>query len=133
MVSLLTESGRVQVDAAECAGEDLWLFRADVERATGWSLRPEGLCRDDVCVPVPAALQRPDAVNVAGLWRHRGGPVVHDDDRETWVLGEPAAARGERLRGLEAPDFTLPDLEGNPHSLRDYRGRKVLLVTWASW
>jgi peroxiredoxin len=32
-----------------------------------------------------------------------------------------------------APDFTLPDLEGRLHSLRDYRGRKVFLCSWASW
>ena len=45
------------------------------------------------------------------------------------VLRERTAA----LESLEAPDFTLPDLSGRPHSLVDYRGRKVLLATWASW
>jgi peroxiredoxin Q/BCP len=34
---------------------------------------------------------------------------------------------------VEAPDFTLPDLDGNLHSLSDYRGRKVVLLTWASF
>jgi peroxiredoxin len=29
--------------------------------------------------------------------------------------------------------FTLPDLEGRPHALADYRGKKVFLVFWASW
>jgi peroxiredoxin len=37
------------------------------------------------------------------------------------------------MQSLEAPDFTLPDLEGRPHALRDYRGKKVFLVSWASW
>ena len=32
-----------------------------------------------------------------------------------------------------APNFTLPDLNGKPHTLADFRGKKVLLVTWASW
>jgi peroxiredoxin len=49
------------------------------------------------------------------------------------VLGVGAAARSDALRSLEAPDFTLPDLEGRRHSLSDQRGKKVLLVTWASW
>ena len=35
--------------------------------------------------------------------------------------------------GQRAPDFTLPDLDGSPHSLSSYRGRKVFLATWASW
>ncbi|TAJ31410.1 MAG: redoxin domain-containing protein, partial [Reyranella sp.] len=34
---------------------------------------------------------------------------------------------------LEAPDFTLPDLDGKTHSLAEQRGKKVLLVSWASW
>lgn len=29
--------------------------------------------------------------------------------------------------GTPAPDFTLHDHEGTPHSLRDYRGQKVIL------
>ena len=37
------------------------------------------------------------------------------------------------LDSLEAPDFSLPDLEGNLHSLTDRRGKKVLLVAYASW
>jgi peroxiredoxin len=31
-----------------------------------------------------------------------------------------------------APDFTLPDLEGIPHALSDYRGRIVLVNFWSA-
>ncbi|MCH7868912.1 MAG: redoxin domain-containing protein [Myxococcales bacterium] len=39
----------------------------------------------------------------------------------------------EELAGLAAPDFSLPDLEGTLHSLSDHRGKKVLLIAYASW
>ena len=32
-----------------------------------------------------------------------------------------------------APDFTVYDLEGNPHKLSDFRGKPVVLNFWASW
>ena len=35
--------------------------------------------------------------------------------------------------GQHAPEFTLPSLSGEQVSLSDYRGRKVVLFTWASW
>jgi len=35
--------------------------------------------------------------------------------------------------GLEAPDFTFPDLNGKEVSLADYRGRVVLINIWATW
>jgi peroxiredoxin len=44
-----------------------------------------------------------------------------------------ARVRAERLLSLEAPDFTLPDLDGRPHTLSSHRGKKVFLVAYASW
>lgn len=29
--------------------------------------------------------------------------------------------------GTKAPEFTLPDQDGTPHSLKDYRGKKVVI------
>ncbi len=52
---------------------------------------------------------------------------------ETWVLGAGAQQRNDALAGLTAPDFTLPDLAGTPHTLSALRGKKVFLCTWASW
>jgi len=35
--------------------------------------------------------------------------------------------------GKPAPDFALTDLDGKEHKLSDYKGKKVLLVFWATW
>ena len=32
-----------------------------------------------------------------------------------------------------APDFELPARDGRPVRLSDFRAKKVLLLTWASW
>ena len=34
---------------------------------------------------------------------------------------------------LETVDFTLPDVDGNLHSLSDYRGEWVIVNFWATW
>ena len=137
MVTVLTEWGEWAVPAAEASGEALWLPAREAEDATGWVAKAEGLCRGEVCVPVPAGREAEfvagGRVNVARLWTHLGRPAVHSDRGHVWVLGESARDRAAALASLEAPDFTLPDAAGRLHSLSDYRGKKVFLVTWASW
>ncbi len=55
------------------------------------------------------------------------------ENGEVWALGAPADERNAALEGLEAPDFTLPDVDGTPRTLSQLRGKKVFLATWASW
>jgi hypothetical protein len=62
-----------------------------------------------------------------------GRPVAVDREERAAYLGVSAAARSAALVSLQAPDFTLPDLSGRPHSLSAQRGKKVLLVAYASW
>ena len=35
--------------------------------------------------------------------------------------------------GMNAPDFTLPDLQGKGQRLSDYRGKVIFLNFWATW
>ena len=107
----------------------------ELERSLGWRLEDAGLCRGDVCVPVRdrAALIEDGAIGLSNLAEILGRPLVVDVEESAAALGTPARQRSEAMHGLEAPDFTLPDLEGNPHSLSDHRGSKVLLIAHASW
>jgi thiol-disulfide isomerase/thioredoxin len=34
---------------------------------------------------------------------------------------------------VQAPDFSLDDMDGEQHSLRDYRGKVIMLNFWATW
>ena len=137
MTTLLTETAEIEVAGAQVEGERLWLSPADLEAAAGWALEPEGLCRGAVCVPIPPGREteflRDGRIDAAAFWRHLGQPLAHSADGSAWALGTAAAERAEALRALQAPDFTLPDRDGRPHSLARYRGKKVLLVSRASW
>ncbi len=137
MFTVLTDAGATTVAAARASGDDLWLNKPEVERALGWTLKPEGLCQGDLCVPVPRqhaeAYVQGDEVNAAAFWKLLGRPVLHDQAGETWMFGMGASERANALKTLKAPDFMLPDLNGKSHALSDYRGQRVFLTTWSSW
>ena len=137
MPRVIHDAKDTRLPRATADGDALWLTRDELELATGWLWKAQGLCRDEICMPIPRSSGRPlidgDRLDAAGLWRAIGWPVVHDRSGDLWVLGEGAALRANALTSLEAPDFELPDLDGRPHRLSDYRGQKVFLITWASW
>ena len=101
----------------------------DFERETGWALKPEGACRGPVCVPLPHS---GPTITVEVLAQRLGMGVVRDDRHGLWALG-PSTVSGRALESVEAPDFTLPDLDGRPFRFSSLRGQKVVLVAWASW
>ncbi len=108
---------------------------ADALEATlGWELQPEGLCRGVVCVPVDqSSLVREEGLDLGVFADALQRPLVTDEKHAVAALGASHHDRGEALTSLQAPDFTLSDLDGNRHSLSDQRGKKVLLVAYASW
>ena len=118
-------------------GDDLWLASEELAAATGWELKPAGLCQADRCVPIPHGredeLVRGTHVNLAALARLLEQPVLRDATHAVWYVSDAAPARRAAAQSLQAPNFTLPDLDGRLHSLADYRGKKVFLVSWASW
>ena len=130
---------RIVAVAGEAEGDALWLAGSELARAGGWELTPEGLCRGALCVPVPpgASWVRGRGadlrVDLTGLSRHMGQPVAASPEHAVWSVGDAAEDVADRLRSLDAPDFTLPDLDGRMHALSSFRGRKVFLLAWASW
>lgn len=107
-----------------------------LEAATGWRLKPEGLCRDEICVPVRDRARLSPAeglIDVEAVAAALGRPVVADAESAVVAIGEAADMRAGEMRSLQAPDFTLPDLDGRPVSLHTFNRRKVLLLAWSSW
>ena len=109
---------------------DIDVTGAEFARATGWRIEAQGACRGDVCVPLDG-----DSRTLTTVADRLGMPIVHDDStgRSVWAVG-PATVSGRALQSAHVPeDFELDDLDGNPFRLGTLRGRKVLLVAWASW
>ncbi len=56
-----------------------------------------------------------------------------DPDEGGLALNVEIDDQGLLQEGMPAPDFTLQDLNGLPHTLSDYQGSVVLLAFFASW
>jgi AhpC/TSA family len=121
--------------------DDLWVTLADLKRATQFELKPQGVCRDELCFPIPKArrsafLSKQGSItwfNLSEFARLLRQPVAFDTEQAVWYFGPRSDVQNSYVNSLIAPDFTLPDMNGKQHSLSNFRGKKVLLLTWASW
>jgi len=139
-VTVVYDDVATDIDPAQSQGGGLWVTTSDLTRATRFEVKPQGVCRDELCFPLPKARSedflRKEAgktwfnlTEFAALVRQ---PVAVDSALSAWYFGLRSDQQ-ERLESLRAPDFTLPDMAGKRHSLSDFRGKKVFLITWASW
>jgi hypothetical protein len=109
--------------------ESLKVETDEFKRRTGWSIKPEGACKGDICVPLSVDEGgRLDALTVAEQLQM---PLIHDEESGLWCLGPEAMGRA--LTTAEVPELVLPDGRGEEFHLSSLRGIKVLLVAWASW
>lgn len=133
MATILDDEHRYEFDTS--IGDRLTISSEALEASLGWVLKPEGLCRGDVCVPVRdrSTLVAGDAIDVEALAAALGRPAVVDAARGVAALGTAATSVAEAMRSLDAPDFTLPDLDGRMVSLKDFDQHKRLILAWSSW
>ena len=139
-VTVVYES-RVTTVTATLPDPDLWLSLPDLTSASGFVLKPQGACLDEVCVPIPkvretAFLRNVDGArwfNLSEMARTLHQSTVHDAAHAIWLFGMRPEAQMKYINTLQAPDFKLTDWKGAERSLADFRGKKVLLITWASW
>lgn len=135
--TVLYDGRAVPLDRARAARTDaadaLWIRQADLPRVNGFELKPEGACRADLCIPIPKTMVRGADFDLTAFSAKAGQRIVADSGAGVWSLGEMPVMRGAFLESRLAPDIAVPDRQGRAVRLSDFRGKKVLLVTWASW
>lgn len=111
--------------------DSLTVDRGAFEARTGWELRPEGACKGEVCVPL-ADPPTGSELDLAALADQMGLPLVHDHEHGLWALG-PETIGSRALATAEAPNLTLPTLDGSEFELRSLRGTKIFLYAWSPY
>jgi hypothetical protein len=120
---------------ARVSGERMLLDPAALKDALGWEVHDGLLCNDAMCIPLAdeGALVRDGGIDLTAFARALDRPLAVDTEEGAAFLGTSARERSQALAAQQAPDFSLPDLDGRLHTLREHRGKKILLVAWASW
>ena len=133
-VTVLTPHETIEV-TGQCVDDLVLVDRSVLADVLGWELKPQGLCRGDECVPVRdrELLIHGDSVDLCAAAADVGVESMLAEDADLVALSVPASVRSDALKGRRAPDFVLPDLNGEDHSLEQFAGRKRLLVAFASW
>jgi hypothetical protein len=126
-----THLQQVRTDANDASS--LWIRTRDLPAVNGFEVKPQGACRADVCIPIARTMRRGQLFDLTAFARKVGEAVVADTGARVWSFGAIEALRGSFLGSRVAPDVSIPDRRGRPVKLSAFHGRKVLLLTWASW
>lgn len=129
MLTFIDASGvshDLEADATLVAADDL-------SAATGWTLKPEGLCKDDRCVPLLGRqIEQDGRIDLAAWAEVLGHPFAYDADEGVAAISTAAGDRSGELHE-QAPDLELRDVDGNPVTFTGDGKHKRVLTTWASW
>ena len=129
--TVLYDDRTVGLDKIRPDPKDLWIRSADLPRVNDFEVKPQGACRADVCIPLPKDLRHGEWLNLTGFARKVRQSFVADSG--VWSFGEIPVMRGTYYKSRIAPDFAVPDRQRRIVHLSEFRGKKVLVVTWASW
>ncbi len=138
-VTVLARENTVSIERAVLQGEDLLVPAKDVLAITGFELKPQGLCAGDVCITIS-----PDSpwvsnqfgakyFNVTRFANEMNQMFAADTQENLWSFTPVPRPETSPLLSGQAPDFALADRDGKTVRLSDFRGKKVFILTWASW
>ena len=85
----------------------------------------------ELCVPLEFQGSQKDILDIDGVTYVQPSRVAEPFGFEVHAVSENQL---EVIQPMHlAPEFTLPDLDGTPKRLRDFRGKKTFLYVWGSW
>jgi hypothetical protein len=134
-ITIITDQVTEVAATADPDRDTFLIDPATLHDALGWELGPNGLCGGDICIPVRLEneVRVGDLLDLSAVIAVLRQPAVVDIDAGIVAVALPAELRRRALDDLDAPGFTLPDLDGVPHPLEKWSDRKKLLVTFSSW
>ncbi len=108
----------------------LQITRSEFEKGTGWQIKPEGACKGDICIPLKDPVN--DLVDIERIAEDMNLPLVAEPAHGIWALG-PDSIGGRTLSTAQAPNLTLPDLDGKVFELSSLKGKKIVVYAWAPY
>src|SRR5690242_3534482 len=128
MLTVITDDGTREVEGTRVSP-------AELLEVTGWELKPEGLCRGDVCVPTRGRgdVEVDGGVDLAIVADLLGQPFVVDDEKSVAVIGTSVATRTQQLNDANVHDLVLRDFDGKDVAWSSIGRKKKVFVSWASW
>jgi len=129
--------GRTTTIARIGKGQGLLIDPADLPKINGFTLKPEGACYGDMCIPIgDSLLVEQDGVqwfDLTAFADFLGQDYVGDTQSQVWSFAELPARRESMMVDAMAPDFEVTDRGGQVVNMADLKGKKALIVTWSSW
>jgi hypothetical protein len=110
--------------------KSLQISRSEFEKGSGWQIKPEGACKGDICIPLKDSPG--EQVDINRIAEDMNLPLVAEPEYGIWALG-PDSIGGRTLSTAEAPNLTLPDVDGNLFELSSLKGKKIVVYAWAPY
>ena len=139
-ITILANDTTTEVSPFPIKQKDLWIREDELNAATGFTLKESGACYDplNICIPLSEeGFTQSQAnyqwLNVSKLSKKLDQACIANEDHSVWSLGLIPESRKAMLSSSIAPDFEIEDMNGTTIRLSNFRGKKVLVVTWATW
>ena len=118
-------------------GDRLLIRPDDLPGINGFTLKPEGACYADMCIPIGESLfveqDGKTWFDLTAFADLLGQAYVADTQSRVWSFAEIPARRERMMTDAMAPEFEVTDREGQTIRMADLKGKKALIVTWSSW